>query len=196
MALNSGQWGIVRPKQTLMCGAEAHPVSALAERKLPSERVWQELACSMLVWAAVFLGLVLAMDLPSASAEAQKISQGLTVKVAAKAYRPGETIQVTLSNMGEPIALAGCASYILERFDEDRFVTVWQKRCEWEQNAVLVSQGDRSFELPAPTGKPSLLRVTFPFGAGCREGVPLSRAACKKFGAVSSPTFALLEEAP
>lgn len=189
MVLNSGQWGILQPGLTFeRRRGRGLRLTNPVMRNFGGGRLLLWSALSVLLWSCTLCPV---------QVKAQELAVGLSVKVAERAYRPGDSIQFTLIHAGkEPVALAGCATYVLERFEEDRYTTVWQKRCEWEQDALLFSPGERSFELPAPTGKPSLLRVTFPYGVGCREGVPLSRAACKKFGVISSSPFSLLQEAP
>lgn len=122
-------------------------------------------------------------------------ASSVSVELNARSYRPGETIQITLNNQGNaPIFLPGCASYSLERFQDERYTPITVKRCESEQNALMVPKGSRSFELPAPTGERALLRVTVTYGVDCREGIPLSRSGCKRFDAVSSSTFTLLAD--
>jgi len=124
---------------------------------------------------------------------AVKPAAAVTVSLNARSYRAGETIQITVDNAGsEPIYLPGCAAYSLERFQDERYTPITVKRCESEQNALLLPKGSRNFELPAPSGERSILRVEVVYGVGCREGIPLSRAGCKRFDTTGSSTFTLL----
>lgn len=127
------------------------------------------------------------------SPAATKAKADVAVSLNARSYRAGETIQITIDNAGaEPIYLPGCAAYSLERFQDERYTPITVKRCESEQNALLLPRGSRNFELPAPSGERSILRVEVVYGVGCREGIPLSRAGCRGFDTASSSTFTLL----
>lgn len=174
-------------------------------------RVGGLLACSVLLCLAS-LGPVSAAEEPvpaqprlrapkkgadsAAPAPADTAAKSVTLQASARAYRPGDVIVLELNNAGSTaIYLPGCASYTLERFQEEHFVPLPLKRCDWEQNALLVPPGSRRFELPAPEGTQAIVRAVVTYGVDCREGIPLSRAACKRIETVASPSFLLLPEA-
>lgn len=134
-------------------------------------------------------------ETPVAASALANSAGPVTLQASARVYRPGDVIVLELNNTGATaVYLPGCASYTLERFQEEHFVPLPLKRCDWEQNALLVPPGSRRFELPAPEGTQAIVRAVVTYGVDCREGIPLSRAACRRIETVASPSFLLLPE--
>jgi hypothetical protein len=119
---------------------------------------------------------------------------GVTVRVDQRAYGEGVPVKVEVTNrLGERVFLHGCASYAIERFVDDRFVPLAPLRCEWEEDAIALETGSRTFEFSPPHDERSIYRLVVTYGLGCREGVPLSRAQCARFGTAYSSTFVSLQ---
>ena len=125
----------------------------------------------------------------------------LKVQVSTRLVQPGASFQVTVENhTNEPIFLPGCAPYSLEKFGQDHFEPVAHKRCDWEQAALSIPPGPKTFELTAPElpeNSPNgwIMRVPLAYGQGCLVDRTLSTAQCKVLSSASSPTF-ILREAP
>ncbi len=150
----------------------------------------------------LFLAVVAALLVPAGSAQGGKRRASrppVLVTVDRRAYPPGAPVHIQITNRtGRPIFLPGCASYTLERFDgdQDAFVALPPKRCTWENDAIVVPPGDRTFTFkPPPRDERLILRAVVTYGQGCREGVPLSRARCKHVDTAYSRSFIVLRAA-
>ncbi len=121
----------------------------------------------------------------------------VSVAIGQRAYPAGASVEIRVINATRrPIYLPGCASYTLERFDDrrDTFVPLPPRRCEWENNAIVVPPGDRTFSVkPRVGGARAILRAVVTYGVGCREGVPLTRARCSRVDTAYSRSFVVLQ---
>ena len=150
----------------------------------------------------LLLSIVVGLILPAPSAQGGK-SKGsnapVLVSVDRRAYPPGISGNIRVDNKTRhPLFPPGCASYPLERFDKksDGFVPLPPRRCTWENNAIPVPPGDRTFTFkPPPRDERMILRAVVTYGVGCRDGVPLSRARCKRVDTAYSRSFVVLQAA-
>ncbi len=148
------------------------------------------LLLSIVVW--------LLLPLNPAMGGKSKTSRGpVVVTVDRRAYPPSSPVNIRIDNRtGHTIYLPGCASYTLERFDDeqDAFVPMPPRRCTWENNAIPVPPGERTFTFkPPPKDERLILRAVVTYGQGCRDGVPLSRARCNRVDTARSRSFIVLQ---
>jgi len=139
--------------------------------------------------------LTLAPPLRAAPA-ARKAATGVTVTVEQRIFVGHAPIQITVhNNLGQPIALPGCASFGIEQFIENRFIPLPPRRCDWEQEAVTVPRGEHLLQFqPTQEGR-VILRAVVTYGVGCKEKAPLSQARCERFNTAYSHYFTLMPAA-
>lgn len=133
---------------------------------------------------------------PSPAAASSAV-RGVRFKADKRAYPEGAPVRLTVVNdSGAPIALPGCASFVVEAFQEDGFKVIEQRRCESEGEALLIApgaKGSKTFEFDPLHETQQIMRAYVTFGVGCSKGFPLSSASCDAFYTAYTDSFLILK---
>ncbi|MEB2343600.1 MAG: hypothetical protein OZ948_02540 [Deltaproteobacteria bacterium] len=92
-----------------------------------------------------------------------------------------------------PLYLAGCSHFEYEKQVGERWVSQGPAVvCVWEGFAQEVAPGAAVTE-PIEAREPGRWRLRYPVGIGCSRHAPLSEAACRAVGSITSNEFEVLD---
>lgn len=114
----------------------------------------------------------------------------ITLTTDKAGYMVGEQIAAELKNGGsESLFVGGCSVLSWEKEENGAWVNLGpDKICVWEGIAGEVKAGATLTE-QLSRGQEGTYRLVAGYGLGCTAGKPLSQAACKSTGSVTSASF-------